>query len=332
MDFNFPRKGLDRVGGQDSARGDESLVTGGRNERMRREEGSFLLAVGFLGGRGIHKHALVLVEEQMAQFVEQTEPEYVSPSVPNAQLDNGFSADPLSCALRTCPRQVPDKDQGDTAAREERRHARTKNRGRLSRETSKLGQGFQENISAERCDLHPFGIALTSHEPCPECFPGRRDLGRSTPCGLELALLNVIEGTHTEEAKQLDGAVEPILDIRHPAVCGHLAIWKLFRQRDFPLLEPLAIVQSREILAVVGLKPRPDVRRNPEHALELERRLRGDFLYSLDDLVDCLDRPAGTPGEFCLLQAKRVEGFRQQFPRGNGEIGPTSRLNCHSAY
>ena len=64
-----------------------------------------------------------------------------------------------------------------TAAREQLRHARTKNCRRLSRQMSKLRHRLEEDIAAKRCDLHSLGIALASHQPCPERFPGRRDLG-----------------------------------------------------------------------------------------------------------------------------------------------------------
>src|SRR6266542_4748039 len=62
VDFNFPGESLDLGGEEHTMRGNERLVRRLRNERVAGEDVRFALAVAFLAGRGVHKHALVLVQ------------------------------------------------------------------------------------------------------------------------------------------------------------------------------------------------------------------------------------------------------------------------------
>src|SRR5438034_596716 len=172
----------------------------------------------------------------MTQFVKQAEPEYVGPFVSNAQLDYRLSSNPLSGALHACFWQMLDKDKRDAAAREQLRHAGTKNRRRLAGKTPKLWDCFRKNVTAKWGDL--------------ERFARGRDLSGSAPCGLKFSLLDVLERAHAKEAEQFDGAVEPVLDVRHPPVRRHLSIGKLSRKRDFSLLQSFPVMKPREILAV----------------------------------------------------------------------------------
>src|SRR5436309_6576 len=143
----------------------------------------------------------------MTQFVKQAEPEYVGPFVSNAQLDYRLSSNPLSGALHACLRQMLDKDKGDAAAREQLRHAGTKDRGRLAGKTPKLWDCFRKNVTAKWGDRERFGVPLAAHQPRSERFPRGRDLSGSAPCGLKFSLLDVLERAHAKEAEQFDGAV-----------------------------------------------------------------------------------------------------------------------------
>ena len=106
----------------------------------------------------------------------------------------------------------------------------------------------------------------------------------------------------------------------HKAMLNHLFKRKLLEPFDV-FSKVLALIQTRTVVPVICLERIPESSWNAEDAFELDRRRWRDGGLSSDDLIDRLNWPGRSSGEFSLRHATLFKNLSKGLPRRYGVVG-----------